>query len=1299
MSESRDSIESVAIIGFSGRFPGAANADQFWLNLRQGISSIHRFSDEELQALGIPPEVYQHPNYVKAGTVIDDVEMFDAEFFGFNPREAQITDPQHRVFLECAWEALEHSGHSTEPFSGLIGVFAGCGPNRYVGGLGNVDDPSKIAESFQIEIGNEKDYIATRVAYKLNLRGPSLTVQTACSTSLVAVHLAYQSLLTYQCDLALAGGVALNPRHRGGYFHEEGMIPSPDGYCRAFDAKASGTVVGQGAGIVVLRRLSEAIADGDEIHAVIRGSAVNNDGSLKVGYTAPGVTGQADVICLAQAVSGIAAGDISYVETHGTGTTLGDPIEIAALTQAFRKTTDKKSFCAIGSVKTNIGHLDTAAGVTGLIKTVLMLKHGEIVPSLHFDDPNPNIDFKNSPFYVSTRLKPWETGGAKRLAGVSSFGIGGTNAHVILEEAPERESSGPSREWHLLPLSARTRTALDAAARNLAEHLKRRPDVPLADIAYTLQTGRKAFHHRRAVVCRDTRDAIPALEDVSRASCTEPARRDILFAFSGQASEYVNMGLELYRKESRFRENIDRCAEILSPRLSMDLRDVLYPGDGREEPARDAFARQSVTQPAIFAVEYALAQLWIEWGVRPSALAGHSIGEYAAACFAGVFSLEDALGLVAARGRLMDELPEGSMIAVFLSEEDLKPFLNPRLSIALINGPALCVVSGERQAAEELADTLSRRGIESRKLKTAYAFHSHMTDAVLGRFAEELKKTALCTPRIPFVSNVTGTWIHAHEAANPDYWVRHLRGTVRFSDCAVELLKTKHAVVLEVGPGPTLSTLIQQHPHMTDGHIVLSSIPHAKEKKSDVAFILNTLGQLWQAGVEIDWPRYHSGERRHRVALPAYPFERKRYWLGGTGPEALNAASLSAPVCQSPDAVLPDGKERHGTGINVDPTSRDSVEKALKDLWQELLGVHPVERTDDFFALGGHSLVAIRLFSRLEKMFGKRLPLATLFAAPTIAQLAGLLVQTDLAPSWSPLVKIRAEGTRPPFFSIHSEGGNVLEYHALAKALNADQPFYGIQAKGLEGDRIVSVSVEDMARDYIREIRRVQPGGPYYLGGYCLGGLVAYDMARQLEAEGEAIGFLGMVSTYAPDHLKREISGLSSLRRLLFRVLERLELEWDNLSALNTREKMSYVGERIRRAWLLSTVLGERWMSALHAKLNRGPYRHTRRYILEQTRIEQSKAFYRYRPLPIKSRITLFRASHQPRSLVADPTLGWANLSEGGIVDIEIPAFHKNILKDPKVKTLATRLQVCLEEGQQPAAPARDDRTDRSPNR
>ncbi|HRT61696.1 MAG TPA: beta-ketoacyl synthase N-terminal-like domain-containing protein [Syntrophales bacterium] len=1272
MTGSEAHMEGVAIIGFSGRFPGAPNTDRFWLNLRQGITSIQLFSDDELEAMGIPPEVYQHPGYVKAGTVIENVEMFDAEFFGFSPREAQITDPQHRMFLECAWEALERAGYDPERYSGLISVFAGCGPNRYLDGAIQSMDPSRIAEVFQVEIGNEKDYIATRVAYKLNLRGPSLTVQTACSTSLVAVHLACQNLLTYQCDLALAGGVALNPRHRGGYFYEEGMIPSPDGYCRAFDAKANGTVVGQGAGIVVLKRMSEALADRDRIYAVIRGSAVNNDGALKVGFTAPSVTGQADVIAMAQAISGVKAEDVRYVETHGTGTSLGDPIEIAALTQAFRKTTDKKTFCAIGSVKSNVGHLDAAAGVTGLIKTVLLLEHREIVPSLHYEEPNPNIDFDNSPFYVNTRLQPWERNRSPRIAGVSSFGIGGTNAHVIVEEAPEPQPSGPSREWHLFPLSARTKTALDASARNLAAHLKRHPELHPADVAYTLQTGRRTFSHRRIVVCRETRDAIAGLDGdrpgAAFESVSDPPHRDVIFMFSGQASEYLNMGLELYRREPVFRESIDRCSEILKPRLSVNLSDVLYPESGQEDRAQKAFARQSLTQSAIFAVEYALARLWSEWGIRPSALAGHSIGEYTAACLSGVFSLEDALGLVAVRGRLMEELPEGSMIAVFLSEKDLQPFLNPRLSIALINAPSLCVVAGETDDVENLAENLTGKGIDIRKLRTEHAFHSAMTESILDRFAGELGRVSFGKPRIPFVSNVTGTWIGTEEVSSPDYWVRHLRGTIRFSDCAGELLKTKNGVFLEVGPGPTLSTLIQQHPLMTDDHVVLSSMRHAKEQKSDVAFLLTTLGRLWLAGVSIDWPRFYSGEERRRVPLPTYPFDRKRYWLGEVKP-ALGSSAGQEPGSEP---------ERVTEAVTPEPTAkpvkafdhREHAVRLLTGIWQDLLGYSEIGVRDNFFDLGGSSLTALVLFARVDKKFGKKLPISTLYEAPTIDQLAGLLCEDVRETHWSSLVAIQPSGTKPPLFLVHGAGGNVLIYRDLARRLGPDQPVYGLQSRGLDGRQAVLDSIEEMASHYLQEILTQWKEGPYLLGGYCLGGSVALEMAQQLHRRGKDVAFLALMETYNFSRIRN----FNSFKKLYY-YMQKIEFHGRNFLLLEYRDKIKFLNEKMKVARGRKEV----WTGMFSQIFGKRSNDHKQATSLYDLWRANDQAAFSYVPSPYPGKIVQYRPLRE-YAVHSSTEMGWDKIAEGGLEIHQLPVYPAGMLVEPFVGMLAEKIKTGIEE-------------------
>jgi len=872
----------IAIVGMGGRFPGATNIEQLWQNLRNGVESISFFSDQELISAGIDPSVLTNPNYVKAQGVIQGIDLFDAPFFGYSPREVEIMDPQQRLFLECAWEAIESAGYNSETYHGRIGVYAGMSMNRYLEYIYSCRGLVESADGFQILIGNDKDFLPTRVSYKLNLTGPSVAVQTACSTSLVAVHLACQSLLSGECDMALAGGISIGISPKAGYLFQEGGIASPDGHCRAFDAQARGTVGGQGVGIVILKRLADALADGDCIRAVIKGSAINNDGSLKVGYTAPSVEGQAEVIAEALAVAGIDARTITYIETHGTGTAVGDPIEIAALTQAFRLGTEEKDFCAIGSIKTNIGHLDAAAGAAGLIKTVLALEHKALPPSLHFEQPNPLIDFANSPFYVNTTLSEWKEEANPRRAGVSSFGIGGTNAHIILEEAPPTYAMKTSRPWHLLTLSAKNDSALEAATDNLAAYLAQHPDMDLADVAYTLQIGRQAFDHRRVVICHDLHDAVNALRtlDPTRifSSYQEQKKRSIVFMFPGQGAQYVRMAAELYRMEPAFRESIDLCSKLLTLDLGFDLRTVLYPSDNQIEERGEQLKQTWIAQPALFVIEYALATLYMSWGVQPQAMIGHSIGEYAAACLSGVFCLEDALTLVAARGHLMQELPGGAMLTVSLNEHDVFPFLGEHLSLAAVNGPALCVVSGPVEAIEALQQELAAQGIACRPLYTSHAFHSTMMDPIIESFANHVKKITLHTPRIPFVSNITGTWITATDATDPGYWAAHLRQTVRFADGLQELSKESGRVLLEVGPGQVLSTLARQQIESKNRQVVFSSTRHPQDQQSDVLFLLSTVGRLWLTGTQIDWPAYYINERRHRLPLPTYPFERQCYW-------------------------------------------------------------------------------------------------------------------------------------------------------------------------------------------------------------------------------------------------------------------------------------------------------------------------------------------------------------------------------------------------------------------------------------
>ncbi|MGA9994163.1 MAG: beta-ketoacyl synthase N-terminal-like domain-containing protein [Pyrinomonadaceae bacterium] len=907
MSNADNFSYDIAIIGMAGRFPGARNIDEFWQNLLGGVESITFFSDEELLRAGVEPALLGEANYVKAGAVIEDAEQFDASFFNFTPREAEMMDPQHRLFLEHAWQALEVAGYEAAKYSGRVGVFAGESVNTYL--LYNLLPQRELIERvglFQTLIGNDRDHLTTHTAYKLNLKGPCVNVQTACSTSLVAVHLACQSLLNHECDMALAGGVSVSVPQRQGAVYEEGSIVSPDGHCRAFDAKAEGTVKGSGVGIVVLKRLSDALADGDQVDAVIKGSAINNDGSLKVGYTAPSVEGQASVIEEAMAMAAVEPETITYVETHGTGTALGDPIEIAALAQAFGASTEAKGFCAIGSVKTNIGHLDAAAGVAGLIKTVLALKHKQIPPSLHFEEPNPNIDFSRTPFYVNTNLNAWESDGLPRRASVSSFGIGGTNAHVVVEESPVLKPSGASRRDQLLTLSAKTANALDQMTANLSAYLKERPETNLADVAYTLQMGRKEFNHRRTLLCRDVNDALSALESMERSrvhtNFQERETNGVVFMFPGQGSQSVNMARELYESENTFRAEVDACAELLRAPLGLDLRSVLYGEADSVEESAERLKQTFITQPALFVIEYALARVWMEWGVRPVAMVGHSIGEFVAACLAGVFSLEDALKLVAARGRLMQQMPAGAMLAVPLSEQEVQPFLNGRLSLAAINGPSLCVISGAVEAVQSVEQQLAARGVACRPLHTSHAYHSEMMEPVLGLFAEEVSGIKLHAPQIPYISGLTGTWIKTEEATDPDYWSRQLREPVRFSSGVAALLKEPGRILLEVGPGQTLTALARQQQNGATGRLVLSSLPRLHDSKSDASHLLETLGQLWAAGTKVDWATFYSRQHRRRIPLPTYPFERQRYWIDAQ-PQTSAVGAPFDRLSRKPDAA------------------------------------------------------------------------------------------------------------------------------------------------------------------------------------------------------------------------------------------------------------------------------------------------------------------------------------------------------------------------------------------------------------
>jgi phthiocerol/phenolphthiocerol synthesis type-I polyketide synthase E len=887
----------VAIIGMAGRFPGARSLEEYWNNIRNGVESIRILNAGELAARGVTPERSSAPNFVPAAAQAPDTDLFAASFFGYSPREAELMDPQHRVFLECAWEAVENAGYAPRSLEGLTGVFAGASLSAYMlfnllasGGSGRDDE-------FQAMIGSDKDFLSTRLAYKLNLHGPSFTVQSGCSTSLVAIHLAVQNLLTYQCDMAIAGGASIGVPQRVGYEYEPNGILSPDGRNRAFDAQAAGTVFGEGVGTIVLKRLEDALRDRDSIHALILGTAINNDGSAKIGFTAPSVEGQASVISKSLAVAGVSADTVSYVEAHGTATALGDPVEMAALTKAFRQTTDRRNFCGVGSVKSNIGHLDAAAGVAGLIKTVLMLKHRYLAPSLHFCSPNPKIDFNDSPFYVVSKLHEWKSENVRR-AGVSSFGIGGTNAHAVLQEAPLVVTDGKRKRFQVLCLSAQTDVALDRISAGLESFLEGCSDEAIADVAYTLHVGREHFSRRRSWICQDRREALEQLksQDSERifTSSVYPNAK-VGFMFPGGGVQYPGMGADLYEAEPEFKKHVDRCLDILSKEIGQEMRPYLYPTTDDLEWAATELKRPSLGLPATFLTEYALAQLLISWGVRPQCMIGHSLGEYVIGCLAEVFSLKDALSLVVYRGKLFERLSSGAMLSVYLGEAEAQSLIGKRVEIAAVNSPDQCVLSGPSDAIAEISELLSSRDIEFHRLHIDTAAHCSLLEPAMEDFRTFLSSMNLGSPSIPFISNLTGTWITVEQASSADYWVDHLRRTVRFSDGIAEMFRQENLIVLEVGPSRNLSTLAKGR-YRGRSAFIHACMRHPQDPISEQACLFRTLAQIWNMGVTVDWRAFYGEERRRRIPLPTYPFERERFWVAPKSGEAFRAAAPAHPV-------------------------------------------------------------------------------------------------------------------------------------------------------------------------------------------------------------------------------------------------------------------------------------------------------------------------------------------------------------------------------------------------------------------
>ncbi len=1033
--------EGIAIVGLAGRFPGAADVAEFWRNLCDGVESISRFKVSELED-AFADDVRSSGDFVAARSVLADSDLFDAPFFGMHAREAELTDPQHRILLECAWNALEDAGYDPGTFAGAIGVVAGCSISSYF--LRNVLQAgpaiAQFTSDYQIGsypelLGSGHDFVATRIAYKLNLRGPAMTVQSACSTSLLAVAQAAQALMLGQADIMLAGAASITYPQKRGALHQDGGMVAADGYCRTFDAKSSGTVFGSGAGVIALRRLEDARADGDTIYAVIRGFGVNNDGSAKIGYTAPSAAGQAAAIVAAHAMAGFEPESIGYVECHGTATPLGDPIEIAALTKAFAGATEPAS-CALGSVKTNIGHLDVAAGMSGIIKTALAIHHGRIPPTLHYTAPNPHIDFASGPFFVNTTLSDWRD--ERRRAGVSAFGLGGTNVHIVLDAETPAPAVPEAARPQLLVVSARSEAALAAAGSRLAAHLRAADAPDLGATAFTLQTGRRAFPYRLALTATSAAEAAAKLEDASPGRIERgrvgAGERRIAFMFPGQGAQYPGMGRGLYEREPVFRDAIDRCATLLEPWLATDLRALMFADD--TPAARAELTATANAQPAIFAVEYALAQTWIARGIEPDSMIGHSVGEFVAATLAGVMSLEDAVALVAERGRLMQALPGGTMLAVRLPGAELEAILGPELAVAAVNGPALSVAAGAFDAIDALERTLVERDVPCRRIETSHAFHSPMMDAAIAPLEARLRGVRLSAPRIPYISGVTGDWIDDADATSPAYWARHSRECVRFAPGIAALADDDTSFFLEAGPGAALGTFARQTLAKSDERTIAASLPGPDSGISDEEFFLASLGKLWTRGAAPAWPTLHAPHARRHVPLPTYPFERSSHWIAAASPVAAR---------QPETAVI----------MNVSaPDRRVRVLRDLCTLLEELSGetIAESETAASFLELGFDSLFLGRFAQQLQSRFGIGVTFRQLLGDyPTLDALvdhALTVLPAEIEPAPAPAPAAPAQ---PAPFATTATNGAATPLEALMRdQLNAMQQLMRDQLAALQ---------------------------------------------------------------------------------------------------------------------------------------------------------------------------------------------------------------------------------------------------------
>ena len=977
----------IAVIGVSGRFPGAKNVNEFWKNLINGEESIGFLDEDELLEKGLNLEMINDEKYVNAVSTIDNPECFDTSFFNYLPQEARLMDPQTRIYHECVWEALEDAGCDPEKFSGRIGLFAGAAENFAWRAYTLMTGAKSGVHSFASSQYSDRDFLSTLISYKLNLKGPALSIHTACSTSLVAIHMAARSLLTGECEVALAGGISFTSHIKNGYQYEEGMINSPDGHCRAFDEDAKGTIGAEGAGVVVLKKLKDALKDKDNIYAVIKGSAVNNDGYRKVGYTSPSVEGQVECIKLAHKFSHVNADTISYVEAHGTGTVLGDPIEVNALNLAFNNNTKKK--CGLGSVKTNIGHLNTAAGVAGFIKVVLALKNKQIPKSLNYKAANKNIAFEKGPFHVVTELTNWDDISPLR-AGVSSFGIGGTNAHIVLEEAPEKQIQDHDLPFNIFTLSAKNEESLDNLMTKFEKYFERHSESS-TNVAYTLNMGRKHFPVRKLFI--SSKD--DSLKEVFNKGGSNKFRSNIcsgeymplVFMFSGQGTQYVNMAKDLYDSYSSFRDRMDEGFEILNNVSNgKDFKDILFCKE--DDKAESLISETENTQPLLFLVEYCLAACYIDLGIKPQYVLGHSLGEIAAACISGVFSFADGLKLCYHRGRLMNSMTAGSMISIAANQQDIEPYINKHINLAAVNSENQCVLSGTDAEIEALSEKLNKDNVVHKVLNTSHAFHSSMMTPMIEEFETICKELKFSDPKIKFISNLTGKEILPEELKNYKYWSNQILSPVQFFECVNSLFSDdKRKICLEIGPGNTLLNLANQHQKSSKLIAAkINSLPGKGKKGNSHKIFVTSIGNLWMQGQEIKWEAYYEKIKPYKVSLPTYSFLKNQFPAIVNPFADMDMGVADVHVEEYQNQAGPKLKRNVLLSDYVPPETPTEIELAKH--WEEFFGVEKVGINDDFFELGGDSLKAMNMINWIFKKNNVKILLADFMEKANVKMIA-----------------------------------------------------------------------------------------------------------------------------------------------------------------------------------------------------------------------------------------------------------------------------------------------------------------------